>query len=180
MVYLAYLVYFVYLVYLVYLVCLVYLVYLVCLAYLVYFVNLVCRVYLVNLVDLVYCTGYVWRSHWIYFLLTRQKIRAINILKVGLKGGFMDAQETRATKAKITVTLSRDLVRQLDQLPNTEARSRSQVVEEALRRWLEEYKQKELECQVEEYYRSLSKAERQEDKEWTRIAAKSAKRLWDE
>ena len=92
----------------------------------------------------------------------------------------MDAQETRATKAKITVTLSRDLVRQLDQLPNTEARSRSQVVEEALRRRLEEYKQKELECQVEEYYRSLSKAERQEDKEWTRIAAKSAKRLWDE
>ncbi len=118
-------------------------------------------------------------SHWIYFLLTRQKVRAINILKVGLKGGFMDAQETRATKAKITVTLSRDLVRQLDRLPNTEARSRSQVVEEALRRWLEEYKQKELECQVEEYYRSLSKAERQEDKEWARIAAKSAKRLWD-
>ncbi len=92
----------------------------------------------------------------------------------------MDAQETRSTKAKITVTLSRDLVRQLDRLPNTAARSRSQVVEEALRRWLEEYKQKELECQVEEYYRSLSEAERQEDKEWARIAAKSAKRLWDE
>jgi len=92
----------------------------------------------------------------------------------------MGTQESRATKAKITVTLSRDLVRQLDQLPNTEARSRSQVVEEALRRWLQEYKQKELECQVEEYYRSLSKAERQEDKEWARIAAKSAKRLWDE
>ena len=149
---------------------------------LIYVGGLVCLVYFVYLagsVYLVYCTGCVWRSHWIYFLLTCQIIRAINILKVGLKGGFMDAQETRATKAKITVTLSRDLVRQLDQLPNTEARSRSQVVEEALRRWLEEYKQKELECQVEEYYRSLSKAERQEDKEWTRIAAKSAKRLWD-
>jgi len=92
----------------------------------------------------------------------------------------MRTQDTRATKTKITVTLSDDLVRQLDRLPNTEARSRSQVVEEALRRWLEEYKQKELERQVEKYYRSLSKTERQEDKEWTKIAAKSAERLWDE
>ena len=44
----------------------------------------------------------------------------------------------------------------------------------------EEYKQKELESQVEEYYLSLSKAEREEDTEWTKIAAKSVKRLWDE
>ena len=92
----------------------------------------------------------------------------------------MGTQDSRTTKAKITVTLSRDLVRQLDRLPNTEARSRSHVVEEALRRWLEEYKQKELESQVEEYYLSLSKAEREEDTEWTKIAAKSAKHLWDE
>jgi len=92
----------------------------------------------------------------------------------------MGAQESRATKTKITVTLSHDLVRQLDQLPDSETHSRSHVVEEALRRWLEEYKQKELESQVEEYYLSLSKTERQEDKEWTKIAAKSAKRLWDE
>ena len=92
----------------------------------------------------------------------------------------MSTRETRATKTKITVTLSHDLVHQLDRLPNTAARSRSQVVEEALRRWLEEYKQRELDSQVEEYYLSLSKAERQEDKEWTKIAAKSAKRLWDE
>ena len=92
----------------------------------------------------------------------------------------MGTHETRATKTKITVTLSDDLVRQLDQLPDTETRSRSHVVEEALRRWLEEYKQKQLESQVEEYYLSLSKPERAEDKEWTKIAAKSAKRLWNE
>ena len=92
----------------------------------------------------------------------------------------MSTQETRATKTKITVTLSHDLVHQLDRLPDTEARSRSQVVEEALRRWLEEYKQRELDSQVEEYYLSLSKAERRENKEWTKTAAKSAKRLWDE
>ena len=92
----------------------------------------------------------------------------------------MGTHEARATKTKITVTLSDDLVHELDQLPDTETRSRSHVVEQALRRWLEEYKQKQLESQVEEYYLSLSKAEREEDKEWTKIAAKSAKRLWKE
>jgi len=92
----------------------------------------------------------------------------------------MGTHEARTTKTKITVTLSDDLVHQLDQLPDTETRSRSHVVEQALRWWLEEYKQKQLESQVEEYYISLSKAEREEDQEWTKIAAKSAKRLWKE
>ena len=92
----------------------------------------------------------------------------------------MDTHEARPTKAKITVTLSPDLVRQLDSLSKSGDRSRSQVIEEALHRWLQDYTQRELEQQVEQYYRSLSKAERQESKEWTRIAAKSAKRLWDE
>ena len=91
----------------------------------------------------------------------------------------MGIQEDRPTKTKITVTLNPELVRQLDLLPDTEARSRSQIVEEALRRWLQECTQRELERQVEQYYRSLSKAELQEDKQWTRIAAKSAKRLWN-
>ncbi len=91
----------------------------------------------------------------------------------------MDIQHTRPTKTKITVTLSPELVRQLDSLPDAEAHSRSQVVEEALRRWLKDYTQKELEREVEQYYRSLSKDEREEDKQWTGIAAKSAKRLWD-
>ena len=92
----------------------------------------------------------------------------------------MAIQETPSTKAKITVTLSPDLLRQLDMLLSSpQSRSRSQVVEEALRRWLQEYAQQELERQVEQYYLSLSKAEQKEDKQWTKIAAKSAKRLWD-
>lgn len=93
----------------------------------------------------------------------------------------MAIQEIPSTnKAKITVTLSPDLLRQLDALlTSPQARSRSHVVEEALRRWLQEYAQAELERQVEQYYRSLSKAEQKENKQWTKIAAKSAKRLWD-
>jgi Arc/MetJ-type ribon-helix-helix transcriptional regulator len=88
---------------------------------------------------------------------------------------------SHAPKAKITVTLSPEVVRQLDALVETPlARSRSQLVEEALRRWLEERVQKDLERQTEEYYRSLSPAEQDEDKEWSTIAAEAAGRLWTE
>jgi len=86
----------------------------------------------------------------------------------------------RPQKAKITVTLNSDLVRQIDQLLDSpEASSRSQLIEEAVRRWLGDQAQKELERQTEKYYLSLSKAERNEDQQWSKIAARSAKRLWN-
>jgi Arc/MetJ-type ribon-helix-helix transcriptional regulator len=85
----------------------------------------------------------------------------------------------QSTKAKITVTLSPELVRQIDALTDgSKAGSRSRLVEEAVRRWLYDEAQKELERQTEEYYLSLSKAERKEDEQWSKIAARSAKRLW--
>lgn len=86
----------------------------------------------------------------------------------------------RSPKSKITVTLSPDVVRQLDALLDSpESRSRSRLVEEALRRMLEEQAQKKIERQVEDYYRSLSKAERKENKTWSKTSARSAKHLWD-
>lgn len=86
----------------------------------------------------------------------------------------------RSPKSKITVTLSPDVVRQLDAFLNSpEAGSRSRLVEEAIRRWLRDYAQQELERQTEAYYRSLSKAERKEDRQWTKLAARSAKRRWE-
>lgn len=86
----------------------------------------------------------------------------------------------RSQKAKITITLGSDLVRQIDQLLDSpEASSRSQLIEEAVRHWLRDQAQKEIERQTEEYYLSLSKAERNEDQEWSKIAAHSAKRLWN-
>lgn len=92
----------------------------------------------------------------------------------------MRTDTTRSQKAKITVTLSKGLVRQIDKLLDSpEASSRSQLVEEAVRRLLHDQAQKELERQTEEYYLSLSKVERNEDREWSKISARSAKRLWD-
>lgn len=86
----------------------------------------------------------------------------------------------RSPKAKITVTLSPDVVRQLDALLDLSGNpSRSLLVEEALRRWLQEHAQKQIERQVEEYYRSLSKAERKEDEAWAKTSARSAKYIWD-
>lgn len=87
---------------------------------------------------------------------------------------------SRSHKAKVTVTLSTDLVHQIDKLLDSpEAGSRSQLVEEAVRQWLRNQAQKDLERQTEEYYLSLSKSERNEDQEWSKVAARSAKRLWD-
>jgi metal-responsive CopG/Arc/MetJ family transcriptional regulator len=86
----------------------------------------------------------------------------------------------RSQKAKITVTLSPDLVRQLDKFVDSpEAGSRSQLVEEAVRHWLRDEAHRELERQTEEYYQTLSEPERKENKEWSKIAARSAKPLWD-
>lgn len=86
----------------------------------------------------------------------------------------------RPQKAKITITLSRDLVRQIDERLNSPGvNSRSQLVEEAVRRWLRDQAQKEIERQTEEYYLALSKAERNEDQQWSKIAGHSASRLWD-
>ena len=91
----------------------------------------------------------------------------------------MPTTSTRAQKSKITVTLSNDLVRQIDKLlESPEANSRSQLVEEAVRRWLRDQAQKDIERQTEEYYLSLSKAEHKENRQWSKIAARSAKRLW--
>jgi metal-responsive CopG/Arc/MetJ family transcriptional regulator len=86
----------------------------------------------------------------------------------------------RSPKIKVTVTLNHDLVRKLDELLDApEASSRSQLVEEALRRWLDDQVKEELERQTEEYYHSLSEAERKEDRQWSKVTGRSAKRLWD-
>jgi metal-responsive CopG/Arc/MetJ family transcriptional regulator len=92
----------------------------------------------------------------------------------------MPTVTARSPKSKITVTLSPDLVRQLDAvLSSPDAGSRSRLVEEALRRWLDDHVRQELERKMEQYYRSLSKAERKEDQQWSLIATRSARRLWD-
>ena len=84
------------------------------------------------------------------------------------------------TKVKITTTIDPDIVRAIDSyLEKNKTRSRSKFIEDILRSWYMEQKRNEVEKKVEEYYLSLSKEEKEEDRGWTRIAAESTKHSWE-
>ena len=82
-------------------------------------------------------------------------------------------------KVKVTATIDPDLVSVIDTyLRKTKNRSRSKLIEDILRSWYTEQKRSEIEKKIREHYLSLSEDEKKEDKEWTKIAAKSVKNLW--
>ena len=83
-------------------------------------------------------------------------------------------------KTKLTITVSGDVVNEIDEIAKEKGTPRSQVMEEMLRDWLLKYKAREIEKDIEAYYLSLSEKEKKEDKEWTNIAAESAKRTWND
>jgi len=86
-----------------------------------------------------------------------------------------------SAKVKITTSLDPELVKEIDEhAKRSKTRSRSQLVENILRDWHREQKVREVENQIEQYYLSLSNDEKDEDQQWTTIAAESAKRLWEE
>lgn len=82
-------------------------------------------------------------------------------------------------KAKLTVTISGDVVNEIDEIAKEKGTPRSQIMEKMLRDWLLKSKKREIEKDIEAYYLSLSEKERKEDREWTRIVAESAKRTWN-
>jgi metal-responsive CopG/Arc/MetJ family transcriptional regulator len=57
--------------------------------------------------------------------------------------------------------------------------SRSQTLEVALLHWLQEQRRREIEREIEAYYRSLTPAEKRENREWTHFVARTARRWWD-
>ena len=86
-----------------------------------------------------------------------------------------------SARVKITTSLDPELVKEIDEyVKGSKARSRSQLVENILRDWHREQKVREVENQIEQYYLSLSNDEKNEDRQWAKIAAESAKRLWEE
>ncbi len=85
-----------------------------------------------------------------------------------------------ARKAKLTVTISNDVVTEIDEIVKEKGTPRSQIMEEMLRNWLNYSKRKEIEKNIEVYYLSLSKKEKKEDKEWLKITKESAKRIWND
>lgn len=83
-------------------------------------------------------------------------------------------------KAKLTVTISGDVVNEIDEIAKAKGTPRSQAMEEMLRDWLMKSKKREIEKDIEAYYLSLTEKEKKEDREWTRISAESSQRTWDD
>jgi metal-responsive CopG/Arc/MetJ family transcriptional regulator len=83
-------------------------------------------------------------------------------------------------KAKLTVTISGDVVNEIDEIAKEKGIPRSQAIEEMLRDWLLKSKKREIEKDIEAYYLSLTEKEKKEDREWTKIAAESVKRTWND
>ncbi len=92
----------------------------------------------------------------------------------------MGSAAVSSVKVKVTASLDAQLVNAIDEfLEESKARSRSQLIEDVLRKWHKEQKKRELEGQIEQYYLSLSDEERKEDRQWSEIAARSARKLWE-
>ena len=84
-------------------------------------------------------------------------------------------------KIKVTASLDAELIKAVDGFAKgAKTRSRSQVIEDILRKWHEEQKRQGLERQIEDYYLSMSTEEKEEDRQWGEIAAQSAHNLWEE
>ncbi len=72
------------------------------------------------------------------------------------------------------------MVNEIDEIAKVKGTPRSQVMEELLRDSLLKSKRREIEKDIEAYYLSLSEKEKKEDREWTKIAVKSAARVWND
>ena len=93
----------------------------------------------------------------------------------------MGSNASSSLKVKVTASLDAELVKAIDVfLKEYKTGSRSKLIEDVLRKWHNDQKKRELESQIEEYYLSLSDEEREEDRHWSEIAAKSARHLWEE
>ncbi len=92
----------------------------------------------------------------------------------------MGSNASSSLKVKVTASLDAELVKAIDGfLKEFKTGSRSKLIEDVLRKWHNDQKKRELESQIEEYYLSLSDEEREEDRHWSEIAAKSAHYLWE-
>jgi len=92
----------------------------------------------------------------------------------------MGKQMSSSVKMRITANLNSELVKSIDRFLKVKNQSRSQFIEDVLRKWYNEQKKRELESQIEEYYLSLSHEEREEDHQWSKITSQYAHQLWEE
>lgn len=83
-----------------------------------------------------------------------------------------------AAKAKVSVTVERELLREVDRIAGKQARSA--VFEEALAGWIRRRRKAELDLAIEQYYRSMHGGERDENANWATLADRTVRERWDE
>ena len=82
-----------------------------------------------------------------------------------------------AAKTKVSVTVDRALLREVDRLAGP--MSRSQVFERALAAWVRRRGQAALDAAIERYYRSQGAAEQRADEEWAGLGDEAVRSGWD-
>jgi metal-responsive CopG/Arc/MetJ family transcriptional regulator len=81
-------------------------------------------------------------------------------------------------KKKVSVTVSENLLEEVDRIAGT--LSRSVVFEQALASWLRQHRQTKLDHAIEHYYRSLSQKEKEEDTAWAALGDETIRGCWEE
>ena len=97
---------------------------------------------------------------------------------IELKAQGMNRRRPR--KIRVTATLDQEIVQALDRAARQHRLgSRGQALAAAVKHWVREQREREIDRDIEAYYRSLTPAERREEKEWGDFASRQAARLWD-
>ncbi|MEA2625794.1 MAG: hypothetical protein QOD06_1839 [Candidatus Binatota bacterium] len=82
-----------------------------------------------------------------------------------------------AAKAKVSVTIAGDLLREIDRIAG--AKGRSTIFEEALSSWIRQHRRSELDRAIESYYRSLRSGDHIEDAAWAGLGDETVRRQWE-
>ena len=81
-------------------------------------------------------------------------------------------------KTKVSVSVRTHLLQEVQRVAG--GVSRSAVFEQALAHWLRERRRVELDRAIEDYYKSLSAAERADDEAWAASSDETVRRVWHE
>ena len=79
-------------------------------------------------------------------------------------------------KVKVSVTIERDLLKEVERL--SEHKSRSEVFERALSAWVLNQARVALDDAIESYYRSHDEDEREEDERWANLGDDAIRKSW--
>ena len=73
------------------------------------------------------------------------------------------------SKVKVSNTIEKSVLHRVDRA--ADGRSRSEIVERALKRWLSDRRRQLLEAEFAAYYAEQTEEERSEDREWVELSA---------